>query len=80
MSLVALASSAYVKWRVVAGAVTWLLLHPERRGRMIDSVFRVTWGYVIEPGMGVNQVWCALLGVEPPEGPGQCAWPRRWRR
>jgi hypothetical protein len=25
---------------------------------------------VIDPAWSVNQVWCALLGVEPPEGPG----------
>ena len=34
LSLVAMASSAYVKWRVVAGrGQPGLLLHPERRGR-----------------------------------------------
>ena len=37
---------------------------------MIDNVFRVTWGHIIDPAWAVNQVWCALLGVEPPEGPG----------
>src|SRR5919106_1769153 len=38
LGLVAMASSAYVKWRVVAWAV--------------------------------NRVWCTLLGVDPPDGPG----------
>jgi len=39
---------------------------------MIDSVFRVTWGHVLDPAWAVNRVWCALLEVEPPVGPG--AW------
>jgi len=30
----------------------------------------VNWGHVIDPAWAVNQVWCALLGVAPPEGPG----------
>jgi hypothetical protein len=37
---------------------------------MINNVFRVNWGHVIDPAWAVNQVWCALLGVEPPVGPG----------
>ena len=37
---------------------------------MINNVFRVDWGHVIDPAWAVNQVWCALLGVAPPEGPG----------
>jgi len=32
----------------------------------------VTWGHLLDPAWAVNRVWCALLGVEPPEGPG--AW------
>ena len=32
---------------------------------MIDNVFRVNWGHVIDPAWAVNQVWCALLGVKP---------------
>ena len=40
---------------------------------MVDEVFRVTWGHVIDPAWAVNQVWCALLGVAPPDGPGAVA-------
>jgi hypothetical protein len=40
---------------------------------MIDNVFRVTWGHVLDPAWAVNRVWCALLGVDPPEGPGTAA-------
>jgi hypothetical protein len=40
---------------------------------MIDQVFRVTWGHVLDPAWAVNRVWCTLLGVDPPEGPGAVA-------
>jgi hypothetical protein len=71
LSLVAMASSAYVKWRVVAGAVSLAFFFILAGiAEMIDSVFRVNWGHVIDPAWSVNQVWCALLGVELPAGPG----------
>ena len=70
LSLVAMASSAYVKWRVVAGAVSLAFFFIlSGVAEMINGVFRVTWGHIIDPAWAVNQVWCALLGVEPPDGP-----------
>lgn len=70
LSLVAMASSAYVKWRVVAGAVTLAVFFLLTGiAEMIDEVFRVRWGHVLDPAWSVNRVWCALLGVEPPSGP-----------
>jgi ABC-2 type transport system permease protein len=74
LSLVAMASSAYVKWRVVAGAVSlafFFILGGV--GEMIDNVMRVTWGHLIDPAWAVNRVWCALLGVNAPRGPGAAA-------
>jgi ABC-2 type transport system permease protein len=74
LSLVAMASSAYVKWRVVAAAVSLAFFFIlSGVGEMIDQVLRVTWGHIIDPAWAVNQVWCALLGVEAPEGPGAAA-------
>ena len=74
LSLVAMASSAYVKWRVVAAAVSLAFFFILTGvAEMIDNVFRVKWGHVIDPAWSVNQIWCALLGVEPPEGPGAVA-------
>ena len=71
LSLVAMASSAYVKWRVVAGAVSLAVFFILTGvSEMIDSVFRVTWGHILDPAWSVNRVWCTLLGVDPPEGPG----------
>jgi ABC-2 type transport system permease protein len=71
LGLVAMASSAYVKWRVVAAAVSLAFFFILTGvAAMIDEVFRVTWGHVIDPAWSVNRVWATLLGVEPLEGPG----------
>src|SRR5512138_2054741 len=64
LSLVAMASSAYVKWKVVAAAVSLAFFFILTGiSQMINGVFRVTWGYVLDPAWAVNRVWCALLGV-----------------
>jgi len=74
LSLVAMASSAYVKWRVVAGAVSLAFFFILAGiGAMIDEVLRVSWGHLIDPAWSVNRVWCTLLGVDPPNGPGAVA-------
>jgi ABC-2 type transport system permease protein len=74
LSLVAMASSAYVKWRVVAGAVSLAFFFILAGiAEMIDEVLRVAWGHIIDPAWAVNRVWCALLGVDPPRGPGAAA-------
>src|SRR5687768_15184609 len=71
LGLVAMASSAYVKWRIVAGAVSLAFFFILAGvSEMIDEVFRVTWGHILDPAWTVNRVWCTLLGVDPPEGPG----------
>ena len=71
LALVAMASSAYVKWRVVAAAVSLAFFFIlSGVAEMIDNVFRVTWGHVLDPAWAVNRVWCALLGVDAPKGPG----------
>src|SRR6186997_2485091 len=71
LGLVAMASSAYVKWRVVAAAVSLAFFFILGGiAEMIDEVLRVDWGHIIDPAWTVNRVWCALLGVEAPRGPG----------
>jgi ABC-2 type transport system permease protein len=71
LGLVAMASSAYVKWRVVAGAVSLAFFFILTGvAAMIDNIFRVTWGHVLDPAWAVNRVWCTLLSVDPPDGPG----------
>ena len=74
LSLVAMASSAYVKWRIVAAAVSLAVFFIlSGVAEMIDQVFRVTWGHIIDPAWSVNQVSRALLGIELAEGPGAVA-------
>jgi ABC-2 type transport system permease protein len=74
LGLVAMASSAYVKWRVVAAAVSLAFFFIlSGVSAMIGEVFRVTWAYVLDPAWAVNRVWCTLLGVDPPRGPGAFA-------
>jgi ABC-2 type transport system permease protein len=76
VSMVALAGSAYVKWRIVAGAVVlgfFFLL--AGASVMINQVFRVSWGNALNPAWAAYRIWCALLSIDPPSGPGvaECA-------
>jgi ABC-2 type transport system permease protein len=74
VSMVALAGSAYVRWRVVAGAfVLGYFFLLSGVSLMINGVFRVTWGHALNPAWAVNRIWCAMLSVDPPEGPGLAA-------
>src|SRR5215213_5887728 len=61
-------------WTLVAGAVSLAVFFIlSGVSAMIDEVFRVTWGHILDPAWSVNRVWCTLLGVDPPEGPGTAA-------
>ena len=74
VSLVALTCSAYVKWRVVAGALVLAFFFVlAGAAQMINQILRVEWGSLLNPGFAIYTVWCALLGVESVEdAPG--AW------
>lgn len=73
VSLVALASSAWVKWRIVAGAlVLGFFFVLGGAAEIVNSVLRVDWGAVFNPARAAYTMWCGLLGVEPPRGPD--AW------
>jgi len=74
VSLIALTCSAYVKWRVVAGALVLAFFFVlAGASQIINQVLRVEWGSLLNPGFAIYTVWCALLGVEPLEdAPG--AW------
>ena len=77
VSLVAMTSSAYVKWRVVAGALVmafFFLL--AGAAEMVNSVFRVDWASALNPGYAINAVWKGLLDVDIPDdkpGAWECA-------
>jgi len=71
LSLVALASSAYARIRVVAGGIVlgfYFLL--DGAAAMINGVFRATWGHAVSPGWANSRLWHAMLGTDPPSGPG----------
>jgi len=71
VSLVALACSAYVKWRIVAGGLVlgfFFLLTGV--AQMVNLVLSVGWGSLLNPARSMYIIWSAMLGVSPPPGPG----------
>lgn len=73
VSLVAMASSAYVRWRVVAGAlVLGVFFVLAGASEIANEVLRVEWASAMNPARSMNQVWRAMLDVEPFPGPD--AW------
>lgn len=71
LSLVAMASSAYVKWRIVAGAlVLGFFFLTAGVAQMINGVLRVEWGVLVNPAKFMYTIWCGLLQVDAPDGPG----------
>jgi hypothetical protein len=71
VSLVALASSAYARLKVIAGGIVlgfFFIL--SGAAVMINGVFRATWGYAINPTWATRRIWYALLNLDPPSGPG----------
>jgi ABC-2 type transport system permease protein len=71
VSLVAMASSAYVKWRVVAGAlVLGFFFVSAGAAVMVNAILRVAWGDLLSPARAMYILWCGMLGVEPPQGLG----------
>ena len=74
VSLVALASSAYARLKVVAGGIVlgfFFIL--SGASVMINSVFRSTWGYALNPTWASRRLWYEMLSINPPEGPGVLA-------
>lgn len=71
VSLVALASSAHVRVRVVAGGlVLGFFFILSGVSVMINGVFRATWGYALNPFWTARRLWHAMLGVDASAGPG----------
>ena len=73
VSLVALASSAYVKWRIVAGAlVLGVFFVLAGAAELTNAVLRVEWASDLNPARAMNQIWRSWLGAE--ANPGPEAW------
>ena len=70
VSLVAMASSAYVKWRIVAGALVLAVFFIlAGAAEITNAVLRVEWAAVANPARAMNQIWRSMLGAEPAPGP-----------
>jgi len=70
VSLVALASSAYVRWRIIAGAlVLGVFFILAGAAELINQVLRVEWAAALNPVRAMNQIWRSMLGAEPLDGP-----------
>jgi ABC-2 type transport system permease protein len=79
-SMVALASSAYAKLKVVAGGIVlgfFFLL--SGISVMVNGVFGATWGHALNPFWAANRLWYSMLnakvptGVKEPQGPDASA-------
>lgn len=69
VSLAAVASSAYVRWRLIAGAlVLGYFFVLSGVGAVVNAIFRVEWGDLINPLRAAYGVWCALVGAPMPSG------------
>jgi len=67
ISLIAMALSAWVKWRIAAGAlVLGVMFFLSGFGAAINGVLRSNIGYYINPGALMTRVCAQLFGLDPP--------------
>jgi ABC-2 type transport system permease protein len=70
VALVALASSAYVKWRIVSGAmVLGVFFVLGGAAEIANQVLRVEWAAIANPARDMSQIYRSMLGAEPSAGP-----------
>ena len=70
VSLVAMTSSAYVKWRVVSGGlVLGVFFVLAGATELTSAVLRAQWPAAFNPAHAANQVWRSMLGAEALPGP-----------
>ena len=71
VSLIAMASSAWVRWRMVAGAlVVGVFFVLAGAAEFTNQVLRVEWAAALNPALAMNQIWRSMLGAEAIPGPG----------
>lgn len=64
LSLLALAVSAFLKWRVVAsGALLGLFFIPSAFGEIINNLFLTRVGHLVSMWASMNSVWDGLFGI-----------------
>lgn len=65
LSLVALAVSSWVRWRIIAtGATIALLMVPAGFGGVITGVLRTKWGFLLNVPYLMTMIWTDLLHVD----------------
>lgn len=74
VGLVALASSALVRWRIIAGALVLSFFFVlTGAAQIIRQILRTEWSVLMDPANAMYRIWRSLLGVEAAEGPGALA-------
>ena len=70
LALLALALSAWVRWKVVAGVMMLMVfISGGLFSVMINLLFRTDWGHIFNPTRLFEIVISNLLGLSPPAGP-----------
>jgi ABC-type transport system involved in multi-copper enzyme maturation permease subunit len=66
LSLVGLAVSSWVKWRVLAtGAIFAVVFVPSGVGGIASAILRTKWGLLLNVPVVMTELWTRLLGVPP---------------
>lgn len=64
LSMLGLALSAWVRWRVVAtGAIFAAVFVPAGIGAIVTAILRTRWGFLLNLPVAISQVWQRLLGA-----------------
>lgn len=81
LALLALALSAWVRWRLVAGALlVVVILVGASMGEMINAMFDTGWGRLLSPGLLVATIWEGLFsgGGGPLSSENEVPVPAAW--
>jgi ABC-type transport system involved in multi-copper enzyme maturation permease subunit len=66
LSMLGLALSSWVKWRVVAtGIIFAVVFVPAGIGGIITGILRTKWGFLLNAPMMMTQLWQRILGAPP---------------
>jgi ABC-type transport system involved in multi-copper enzyme maturation permease subunit len=64
LSLIGLAVSSWVKWRVIAtGAIFAVVFVPAGVGGIASAILRTRWGLLLNVPVVMSEIWMRLLGV-----------------
>ncbi|RMH15107.1 MAG: hypothetical protein D6696_21510 [Acidobacteria bacterium] len=70
LSLLALALSAWLRWKVVAGLLFVMIFFVgDLFALLVNMLFRTEWGHVFNFDQLIQIVAASMLGIRPPDGP-----------